>query len=335
MTSTTTGFSNILVGTDFSSSADAALRQAIWLARQCAAKLVLAHTLPDLRRAVHSASFKARMELLYGEDALFQREIRQKTEAAMRRLIGGMGANDLDVRFETLLGEASVELTHAVQQDGYDLVLAGTRGNAAWEEFFVGSTAKRLIRTCPAPVWIVKSEQGGPPQVILAPTDFSDVSRKAVRLGLWIAQRTNAEFHVLHVIDSTDAPDELVEKLAQGGSLREDIHEEATQRLGEFVKSLEPQGVEIQGRVSWGPPWKDIGRTAREVGADLIVMGTVGRSGVQGMLLGNTAERVLGSCDCGILSVKPDGFVSPIEPAFWPLHPAIADDPTSPQSDPG
>ena len=48
-------------------------------------------------------------------------------------------------------------------------------------------------------------------------------------------------------------------------------------------------------------------------------MGTVGRSGIKGLLLGNTAEKVLGTCDCSILTVKPDGFVSPIDPASWPF----------------
>jgi universal stress protein E len=57
------------------------------------------------------------------------------------------------------------------------------------------------------------------------------------------------------------------------------------------------------------------------VAADVIAMGTVGRSGIRGMLLGNIAEKVLATCDCSILTVKPDDFVSPIQPAFWPLHP--------------
>ena len=51
-------------------------------------------------------------------------------------------------------------------------------------------------------------------------------------------------------------------------------------------------------------------------------MGTVGRSGIKGVLLGNTAEKVLTTCDCSLLTVKPEGYESPISPPFWPLHPA-------------
>jgi universal stress protein E len=333
MTATMKGYERILVATDFSPGADAALKQAVWLARQSGAKVVLAHTLPDLRRAVHSSSFKARMDLLYGEGHLFEREIRQQSDAALRRMIVGQNALDLDIKFETLLGEAYVEITHAVQQERYDLVLAGTRGHAAWEQFFVGSTAMRLIRKCPASVWIAKAEHVGPPKVVLVPTDFSEVSRKAVVHGLWVARKANADFHLLHVVDSKDVPEDVIEKIPQGSSLREEINEEAGRDLAAFVESLEADRSRIRVHLSWGTPWKEIARIAQHVNVDLIAMGTVGRSGIRGLFLGNTAEKVLGTCNCSILTVKPDDFVSPIQPAFWPLHPGPETEAGSPEKE--
>lgn len=315
------GYKQILVATDFSSHADAALKQAVWLARKTGAGIVLAHTLPDLRRAVHSSSYKARLDLLYGEGDLFQREIRQESDTKMRRLILNLNATDLDVKFETLLGEPFVEITHAVQQEGYDLVLAGTRGLAAWEQFFVGSTATRLIRKCPASVWIAKEEHDGPPKVVLASTDFSEVSFKAVKQALWVAQQAESEFHLLHVVDSMDVPEDVISKIPEGSSLRNEINAEAQKRLETFVDSVATDRSRIRLHLDFGTPWKDICRTARNVRADLIALGTVGRSGIKGLLLGNTAEKVLNTCDCSILTVKSDGFVSPIAPACWPLHP--------------
>jgi universal stress protein E len=315
------GYRHILVATDFSPHADAALKQAVWLARQTGAQIVLAHTLPDLRRAVHSSSYKARLDLFYGEGNLFQRDIRQESDTKMRRMIVNLNAIDLDVKFETLLGEPFVEITHAVQQEGYDLVLAGTRGLAAWEQFFVGSTAKRLIRKCPASVWIVKAEHIDPPKVVLATTDFSEVSFKAVSQGLWVAQQAKAEFHLLHVVDSIDVPEDVIAKNPRGRSLYNEINQEVKQHLGAFVESLPVDRTRIQVHLSWGRPWKEIVGRARHLAADLIAMGTVGRSGIKGLFLGNTAEKVLSTCDCSLLTVKPDGFVSSIDPACWPLHP--------------
>jgi nucleotide-binding universal stress UspA family protein len=315
------GYHRILVATDFSPHAEAALKQAVWLTRRTGASLVLAHTVPDLQRAVHSASYKARLALLYGEDDLFQREICQESETKMRRSIVNLKATDLNIKFETLLGEPFVEITHAVQQEGYDLVLAGTRGLASWEQFFVGSTSRRLIRKCPASVWIAKEEHVGPPKVVLAATDFSDVSFKAAKQALWIAELADAKFHLVHVVDSMDVPEEVISKFPEGDSLRNDINAEAQDRLESFVQSLASNRSKIHLHLAWGTPWKDIRRIARELHADLIALGTVGRSGIKGLLLGNTAEKMLSTCDCSILTVKPDGFVSPITPEWSPLRP--------------
>ena len=326
MTASEVGYKQILVATDFSPHADAALKQALWLARQTGASVVLAHTLPDLRRAVHSSSYKARLDLLYGEGELLQREIREKSDAKMHRLIADLNAMDLNIKVETLLGEPFVEITHAVQQEGYDLVLTGTRGLAAWEQFFVGSTAKRLIRKCPASVWIAKDEHVGPPRVVLAATDFSEASFKAVEQAKWIAQQANAEFHLLHVVDSMDVPEDVISKIPQGSSLRDEINAEANKRLESIVQSVGAEAIPSRLHLAWGTPWKDVCRTAQNLRADLIALGTVGRSGIKGLLLGNTAEKVLDTCDCSVLTVKPDGFVSPIAPACWPLHPGASDE---------
>lgn len=321
MNTAVTGFKQILVATDFSPCADMALRQAAWLAHQSRARLVVVHCLDHLRRAVHSMSYQAKLDLLSADGQLFQKEIREDSDRKIRQQIAALESRDIEISYETLLGEPFVEMTHAVQQEGYDLVFSGTRGRSGWKEFFVGSTAKRLIRKCPSAVWIVKPEHADPPKVILAPCDFSDVSRRAVLQGLWLADQSSAEFHVLHVIDSKDVPDDLMEKLSENGSVRERINQEAAQRLETFLGSLGRDTTRVQCHLSWGDPWKEIGRIATKHGADLIAMGTVGRSGVRGVLLGNTAERVLETCDCSILTMKPDDYVSPISPATWPLHP--------------
>lgn len=315
------GFHNILVATDFSPAAEAALQQGVWLARVSGARLTLVHTLPDLRKVVHYASAKAKLDLLYGEGKEFEREVRRPSDARLRQTIAALNAPDLNIEYETLIGDPAVEIIHAVQQEGYDLVLVGTRGRSAWERFFVGSTAKRLIRKCPSAVWIVKPEHSGPPRAVLALTDFSEVSRRAVLAGAWAARQAGAALHLLHVIDSSDVPDDLIEKLPQGGSLREEIREEARHRLEQFVAGLPIPPEQLRSHLSWGTPWKEIARLAQHEQIDLIALGTVGRSGVAGILLGNTAEKVLDTCDCSVLTVKPEGFVSPIKPACWPLHP--------------
>ena len=68
----------------------------MWLARQSGVRIVLAHTLPDLRRAVHGTSYQARLDLLYGEGDLFQKELRQESDTKMRRMIANLNTMDRD-----------------------------------------------------------------------------------------------------------------------------------------------------------------------------------------------------------------------------------------------
>lgn len=321
MTVSTQLYQRVLTATDFSPAAESALRQAVWIARQSGAKLSVAHTLPDLRKAMVSASTEARANLLYGDGAVFQKEIRQESDDRLKQAVIAAGAGDLDVNCMTLLGEAFVELIHAIQADGHDLLVAGSRGLSKWEQFFVGSTAKRLVRACPASVLVVREGQTAPPKVVLAPTDFSDISLKAAQQGLWFAQQSGAEFHLLHVLDSMDVPEDLFKRVPEGESLRDEINAEAKARQDKFLESLGADRAQIKLHMSWGTPWKEVQRLAKTLSADLIAIGAVGRSGIQGVLLGNTAEKILDACDCSILTVKPDGFVSPVQAAWWPLHP--------------
>ncbi len=310
------GYQRILVAMDFSAHSEAAFLQAVWLARTQGASIVLVHTLPDLRQVAHRASALAKLDLLQGEGEIFQREVRQVSDAKMRQLIQKHRAEDLDIKVETLLGEPFVELIHAVQSEGYDLVLAGTRGMAGWQQFLVGSTASRLIRKCPASVWVVKDEHIGPPKVVLTATDFSTVGWKAVKRGALIAKNAKASMHLLHVIDEGDIPKSLFDSKS-----RQEIIDSVERRLYDGLESSGVDRDDVTLHLSTGTPWQEVARLSKHLSVDLIAMGTVGRNGIPGLLLGNTAEKVLNTCDCSILAVKPDNFVSPIEPASWPLHP--------------
>jgi len=313
---TNEGYKRILVAMDFSPDAKLALQQAVWLAKESGASIIVAHTVPDLRRIANFAPVTPEVDVWQGQSNELQREMRESSGNTLRQLIVDLNVAELNVTVETLLGEPFIEITRAVLQQRYDLVLVGTRGLAAWEQFLVGSTAKRLIRKCPSSVWIVKSQHAGPPKSVLAATDFSEVSRRAALEGLWVANHASAEFHLLHVVDSMDVPEDVISRIPKGSSLRNEINAEAQHRFDEFVDSLNTEPTRVHRHLSWGTPWKEIGRLAQHLKVDLLAMGTVGRTGLQGILLGNTAEKVLGACGCGILTVKPADFVSPLEPLF-------------------
>lgn len=321
------GYQRILVSTDFSSHATAALQQALWVAEKSNAKLVLAHVLSDLRKAVAHTSFDARMDLLKGGGEIFERELRKDSDRKLKKLIADLGGTKVEIHYETLLGEPFVEIVHSVLQENYDLVVTGTRGLSTLPGLFLGSTARRLIRNCPSSVWVVKGDHAEPPPTILVAADMSDVSRKAFAAACQIAQWSGAELHVLHVVDAEDVPPGFLEKQAAGTpgkSWKESIQEHAERQLDELVRTAPSDLKAVQRHLAWGAPWREIRDLTGKLNAPLIVMGTVGRTGLRGVLVGNTAEKVLTHCDTSILTVKPAGFVSPIQPADWPLHPGPA-----------
>jgi nucleotide-binding universal stress UspA family protein len=317
-------FRKILVATDFSKSADAALMRGAWLAEKCRAELVVAHVLTDLRQAFIALPYAAKTELLYGDIEKFERALRADSQRQLAKSVRRQAKRSVTFKTETLLGKPDVALTHAVQQEGYDLVLLGTRGVTGLKRFFLGSTASRLIRECPASVWVVKAAHGWPLKRLLVGVDFSDVSRRALEHAGWLAAQANTILDVLHVIEIDDVFSGF--KPRQREAVKESdvgrhIEENARQRLEEWCARLGLPASQLATHVVWGTGWKTISDRCRRWHSDLIVLGAVGRSGISGLLIGNTAEKVLNTCDCSVLTVKPLGFVSPIQPPAWELHP--------------
>src|SRR5262249_36239469 len=96
-------------------------------------------------------------------------------------------------------------------------------------------------------------------------------------------------------------------------SQRRAIREKAAKQLSDFVTRHVPQRTSVVQQLGVGNPWQVIVRAAERLDSGLIVMGSVGRTGIPGFFIGNTGEKVLRHCDRSILAVKPDGFVSPVK----------------------
>lgn len=300
-------FSKILVATDFSDHSNAALARAVWVAGRSGGEVMLAHVVTDLATAAAESSCDIRHEVMAGHIDKVLTELRHLFRERLEEQLAPFRSAGVTLRHETMLGSPFAEIIRAVEREGHDLVLAGTRGLHGVKRFVLGSTAKRLVRKCPSTVWIVQAEQSRPLQKIVAATDFSDVSWKARRQAAWLAHQAGAELHVLHVLETR--LDELKTQ-----SPRE-TRRAAQRQLDESLKNDLPEFISVTKHIESSPdPWRKITSLAGRLEADLVAMGTVGRSGVAGVLLGNTAEKVLLSCKCDILAVKPDGFVSPIRP---------------------
>lgn len=308
----------ILVAVDFSATSERAVRQALALGKLLGATVTAAHVLTDLRGALESMPAAARWKLVAGDIDEFEQALRHDSDEELKKLAQRhSGAGEL--KTATLVGKAHAELIRAVLRQQFDLVVAGTLGMSMVKKLLVGSTAEKLVRGCPAPVWIVPPGDERAVGKVLVPVDFSDVSAKALRYAGLLAERHQASLHVLHVLDDEDLlelPQVAAQPDKQLGAYRRELKKSTAEHLKEFVGRNLSSHLTPEFLLAHGAPWQLIDSNAKRLDADLIVLGSVGHSGLTGLFLGNTAERVLQYTRRPLLIVKPDDFETPVQPSI-------------------
>lgn len=317
-------FRKILVATDFSDNARAAFTQGMWLGETFGGEVTLAHVLTNLRQAIAALPYSARWELIFGDIDVFERAVRAESQARLNSMVEPFRSRCSSIKVETLLGKPALALIHAVQSEGHEVVVVGTRGMSAMKQFLMGSTSRQLIRECPAAVWVTKDGGHWPPRRILVAVDFSELSLRALQQASHLAKSAGAILDVLHVIEMSEVLSDfgaVPRPNVRDSEVGRDIENQAHERLKTLTSSagLLPDRVALH--VEWGAAGELIVSNSRLWQNDLIVMGTCGRVGIAGFMVGNTAEQVLQDCDCSVLTVKPAGFVSRIDPPAWELHP--------------
>jgi nucleotide-binding universal stress UspA family protein len=140
-------------------------------------------------------------------------------------------------------------------------------------------------------------------QRILHPTDFSDAARTACDYACALAETFGAQLDILHVFDLPVAA-----MPSPGAVFPPDYFAEERRRVAEElakVPDTAPPGVAVQHVTREGTAFLEIVRYARESAADLIVMGSHGRTGLAHLLIGSVAERVVRKAPCPVLTVRP------------------------------
>lgn len=148
---------------------------------------------------------------------------------------------------------------------------------------------------------------------ILLPTDFSDFSKNAMEYAVSLVRMHKAKLYVLHVIEHIfDISGFYVPHLPVNELYRE-MEETAKNEIEKFINKKSREGIEVENMVVSGTPFLEIVRTAREKNIDLIVIATHGRTGLEHVLFGSVAEKVVRKSPCSVFVVKQTGmkFVMP------------------------
>lgn len=220
------------------------------------------------------------------------------------------------VNFKTRWGKDFIECIKTVNEDRHDLVIcpAVEQGKA------IDSTGMHLMRKCPCPVWVHHGHLWRGAVRILAavgPYDGNESSDRHNKDILKHAAELNrvlgGKLHVLHcwsgyLENVTGSPYFSEQEVDKYLNYEKEVSTRDFNRVVDSVSfASEPKRVILHGN-----PGTVIPEYAASQKMDIVVMGSVARSGVSGLLIGNTAEVIAGSISESLIAIKPAGFVSPV-----------------------
>ncbi|WP_029619836.1 universal stress protein [Pseudorhizobium marinum] len=282
----------IMVATDFSERSDRAIRRATLLARQNAAAVTLLTAVDDdlPKRIVDEDKRQAEMLL-------------REMSATLQRVDG------VECDTTVILAEASQAIIRGAYELAPDLVVIGPHRRQLFRDVFIGTTAERTVRKAPCPILMVNATPAASYRHIMMTTDLSEVSQDAIvsLVGLNLAGSANQS--ILHVYD---AP---ILRLALSNELPEDEQHEYAQAqkasaytsLRQFIASIPASYFAPVVRPEANKTSHEILACAAETNADLIVLATHQKPGLERMLLGSVAEQVLRDSPVDVLVIPPVG----------------------------
>lgn len=136
---------------------------------------------------------------------------------------------------------------------------------------------------------------------ILIPTDFSELSHQAIDVALPMVKQLGAEVTFLHIIERLDHPDDMTALFDEGYAYMMD---RARALLNDLVVRAKQENIQADSEIANGTPYIEILKMAEKIGANLIIMGTHGRKGLDHMLMGSQAERVVRMATCPVTTIK-------------------------------
>lgn len=306
-------FKNILFFAEGSTEMNPALQRAQQLADSNNARI----TLVDVIEPVETPSeVRSHFNVELGE------LLTQHREQELQALAESINRESQVIYTRVLSGIPFVEIIKFVQSGGFDLLIKMAHPPAGMSEKLFGSIDLHLLRKCPCPVLIERPDSAPSFNNILAAVDTDSSADQGsdnlvMQLATSLAQQDDARLDIVHAWHLQG------ESMFRGGRFRLPSMElesllkhQAEKQQTKLIKLIEPFGFSADDdcvHLVKGQPAESINDTVSKLKADIIVMGTVGRVGIPGLFIGNTAEEVFQTTTCSVLAVKPAGFKSPVK----------------------
>ena len=294
----------VLIGTSLGDESDQAVRGGLAVARAAGARVYL----------VHSTGIEPS---LVGLEAGFRPDLVQEqiawAEDKLRQQIERLGIQGSELAGSAVLSGAPYRaLTEAAQTARADLVVVGATESGPFAAELLGSTADRVLRKATCPVLVVRGELPVPPRRVLAPVDLSATSANAFRCGLGllsqIARSGDVEVRSVYALSFMDA---LALQRQQKPDLPEisfePVERAEAEKLRRFVaENAVATPFAVETAVLPGEARFEILKDLSEHPADLVMLGTHGRGGLDRLVLGSVASTVARKAPCSVLLISPD-----------------------------
>jgi nucleotide-binding universal stress UspA family protein len=231
---------------------------------------------------------------------------------------------------KVLVGKPFIEVIRQVLRNDHDLIIKCADNDGGLRDMLFSSTVMHLMRKCPCPVWVIKPTEHHKYRRILAAVDQdpeepvkNSLNRQILEMSASLALTESSDVHVVHAWDVFG--EELLRSHSWDfteANFDAMVEEEATARrrwledlIMSYGNATDQDTVDVPDfhiHVIKGHAQHVVPELAHNLEVDLVVMGTVARTGVAGLFMGNTAEDILAQLDCSVLTVKPPGFISPV-----------------------
>lgn len=314
------GFENILLIHDDAAGFEAALGRAVTLAKRDGAKLTIAEVIPEAAGGSLSR-FNPFSSVIPVTSEYEEVDYRNRLE----RILHEARDQGIDVRPAVFSGARHTEIVRAVVRYGYDLVITAEETRTTLEGLLFGKPASRIMRACPCPVWIVKPQAALRCRRIVAAIGAEgaegapeDIDHAVLSLAAKLAYAEGCRLDIVHAWDFKGqdletSRSEMLPPMWRALYRRNRLaHAKA---LSSVLSDFDLDGIDHEVHMPKGDPYRILLDFSWKSDVDLIVAGTVSRTGIDRFIYSNLVERILPLADCAVLAVKSAAFVPSVEKA--------------------
>jgi len=301
----------ILVVIDPTTEYQKALERAITLAKHAKANITAFLTIFDF-------SYEMTTMLSSDERESMRKSVINDRKSWVDGLINAVDSTGIQIDCKVVWHNRPFEsVIEEVINDGFDLVIKGTHQHDKLKSVIFTPTDWHILRKCPCPVLLVKDHEWPDDGNIIAAvnvgsddSEHQSLNKRITEEAINISKLMKANTHLVNSYPGTpvNIAIEIPEfNSAEYNETMLNNHQEA------MVKHAIDFDIPVeQTHVKEGLPEDVIERLSTELDAELVILGTIGRTGLSAAFIGNTAEHVIDRLNCDVLALKPDGYKSPL-----------------------